>query len=675
MPEFFLELFSEEIPARMQAGAAAELERRCLHALQLLKPRDGKAWFGPRRLAFAASVAERTGAGAADLIERAGPRVGAPGEVVEQFKARFVKDHGGIDALVEKNGKHIAQLRLAAKAAVEVAASELQKVLAEFPWPKSMRWGQSGEFVWVRPLRRIVCLIDSEVVPLMLGPVVASNVSEGHRFMAPGTFAVSGAKSWEAELAARRVVADAGERRARIEGGLREAAAARGLTVVPDAGLLDEVTGLVEWPVCLIGTIEPHHMMLPPEVRELSMKVNQRYFATRDAGGAPSPFFAFVANIEADDGGRAIVGGNERVLRARLSDAEHFWHEDRKQSLDAYLPKLRGVTFHTKLGTQFQRAERLARLAREIAESLWADGYTSDQAAWSGRLCKADLVTGMVGEFPELQGIMGGYYAALWGNGWDVSVVGPAISSHYQPKGPSDEVPRGVVPCAVALADKIDTLREFFRIGETPTGSGDPYALRRAALGVIRIILENELRLNLRRFVDDKVFDFIVDRLRVKLRGEGKRFDVLNAILAAAADDDLFRIQQRVDALGDLVATEDGSNLLVAYRRCVNILRIEDAKDGPHEGSIDPALFVEAEERALEGALDASDRMLCEAWPAERYTAAMLVLANLRAPVDAFFDRVTVNADSPALRRNRLRLLARLRDVMHRVADFSKLEG
>jgi glycyl-tRNA synthetase beta chain len=516
----------------------------------------------------------------------------------------------------------------------------------------------------------MVCLLDGAVVPVVLGPVASGDQTEGHRFMAPGALTVTGAAQWQAELRARYVIVDADERRRMIEEGLLAAAGAKSLSIVEDAGLLDEVTGLVEYPVVLIGAIEPSQMALPPEVRELSMKVNQRYFATRDAAGAPAPFFAFVANIAADDGGAAIIAGNERVLRARLADAEHFWNLDRQQALEDYLPRLQSVVFHAKLGTQLERAERIAGLAGRIAETLGADEAGVRLAVQAGRLCKADLVTGMVGEFPELQGIMGGYYA-------DDRAMGAAISSHYQPKGPTDGVPEGKVACAVALADKIDTLREFFRIGATPTGSGDPYALRRAALGVIRIILENGLRVRLRALLEsDAVFDFIIERLRVKLRGEGKRFDVLNAILAAADDDDdLVRIAQRTEALGAFLGSDDGAQLVGAYRRGVNILRIEVAKDGPHAGAVEPTLLNQREERSLDEALDRSTKLINDAWPAERYTAAMLGLANMREPVDAFFYEVTVNAADPVVRRNRLRLLAKLRDVMHRVADFSKLEG
>lgn len=669
MAEFFLELFSEEIPARMQAGAAAELQRRCLNALQILKPADARTWFSVRRIAFAATVADMAGSGFADLVERAGPRIGAPAEIVEKFKAGFVRDHGSIDALVEKNGKYIAQIRLHAATAMEVIEGQLSLAIQDFPWPKSMRWGQSGAFKWVRPLRRIVCLLDGDIVPISLGPVTASNRTEGHRFLAPGSFEVTGSAQWEMELQQRSVIADADKRRDAIESGLDVRAAAHDLSIVKDPKLLDEVAGLIEYPVPLIGRIETRFMMLPPEVRELSMKVNQRYFATRDAAGAPAPFFGFVANIEAADGGAAIVAGNERVLRARLADAEYFWTLDRQHPLEYYLPKLETVTFHAKLGSQFDRANRISVLAREIAELLGATSTQADQAEQAGRLCKADLVTGMIGEFPELQGILGGYYA-------DDPVVGAAITTHYQPKGPSDALPDGIVACAVALADKIDTLRGFFRIDEKPTGSSDPYALRRAALGVIRIALSLGKPLPLNSLLkNSELFEFIVDRFKVTLRGEGKRFDVINAVLAAEPDDDLQRIQKRANALEEFIATDDGANLLVAYRRAANILRIEEAKDGSITGKVIQETLIEPAEKALDDALGIA-RVQLKAIPIQLGFGVLLRnLATLRLPIDTFFNDVTVNADDPKLRRNRLRLLAIMRDTINKIADFSKLEG
>ncbi|MDD2794931.1 glycine--tRNA ligase subunit beta, partial [Acidocella sp.] len=432
-----------------------------------------------------------------------------------------------------------------------------------------------------------------------------------------------------------------------------------------------------EWPVPLIGKIGAEFMDLPPEVRELSMKVNQKYFALRDAAGNPAPYFAFVANLEATDGGAAVVSGNERVLRARLADARHFWDLDLKTPLNELLPKLEKITFHAKIGTQRQRAERIGALAGEIAVILNADNWTGRQANLAGRLAKVDLVTGMVGEFPELQGIMGGYYAEKAPNGWDGASVGPAIKTHYQPKGPSDAVPTGTLAVAVALADKLDTLTNFFRIGEKPTGSGDPYALRRCALGVIRIILENGLRLPLKPLLggDESLFDFIIERLRVKLRGEGKRFDVLDAVLAAGADDDLVRLMKRVEALGGLLGTEDGKNLHAAYKRAANILKIEDAKDGPHTAELVLGALPLPEEEQLRDALPYIEAETLSAFRQENFGLAVAGLASLRTTIDAFFDKVTVNDPAPELRRNRLLLLARFRDTVNIIADFSRIEG
>lgn len=681
MAEFFLEIFSEEIPARMQAEAAAALGTLVSGHLSEIIPSGTliNRYWGPRRLAIHARVQDRTFRVTSVSIENdtvRGPKIGSPSAALEGFLRKnaagqnldLVKER-----LVELDGYHHLRIEQVneSRSAHHIILEKLGPVLARLKWRKSMRWGQSGAFTWVRPLRRVICLLDGHVVPIQLGPVVASNLSEGHRFMAPGPFVVTDAGQWERELEQRFVIANAEKRRRAIEDALNDAAHAHAVTIVQDAGLLDEVTGLVEWPVALVGAIEPRQMALPPEVRELSMKVNQRYFATRDAAGQPAPYFAFVANIAADDGGAAIIAGNERVLRARLADAEHFWNLDRQTPLEDYLPRLQSVVFHAKLGTQFERAERIAGLAGRIAAALGADAAGVRLAAQAGRLCKADLVTGMVGEFPELQGIIGGYYA-------DDRDVGAAIRTHYQPKGPGDAVPVGEVACAVALADKIDTLREFFRIGEIPSGSGDPYALRRAALGVIRIILENGLRVALRSLLEsDAVFDFIIERLRVKLRGEGKRFDVLNAILAAAPDDDLVRIEQRAVALEDFITTDAGNRLVQAYRRGANILRIEEAKDGPYAPEVHADQFErpDGEEAALNRRLDEIGGQLSVLAGANGFDFVLQELETLHEPVEKFFDAVTVNAADPAVRRNRLRLLAKLRDVMHRVADFSKLEG
>jgi glycyl-tRNA synthetase beta chain len=670
MAEFFLELFSEEIPARMQAGAAGQLEGICAQVLKPLQFKLDALFYGPRRLALKAEIA--SGVAESSISER-GPRVSAP----EQALAGFLRKHNATkDDLVQDGDFWVLNKVIPGQSAAGFIQSVLPEALAKLPWPKSMRWGASGDFTWVRPLRGIICLLDSEVIPFTIGPVTSCNETWGHRVHGPGPFAVSSAAVWEEKLREHCVIANGAERRASVAAGMAEKAAALGLSVAPDEGLLDEVTGLVEWPVPLIGRIDDDFMDLPPEVRELSMKINQKYFALRDAEGRPAPYFAFMANLAAEDQGKAIVAGNERVLRARLADARHFWDLDLKTPLDALLPKLEKITFHAKIGTQRQRADRIADLAQVIATQLASDDTgAAQQANHAGLLCKADLVTGMVGEFPELQGLMGGYYAEKIPRDWDGSVVGPAIKSHYQPKGPSDEVPTGTVSIAVALADKLDTLRAFFGIGEKPTGSGDPYALRRCALGVIRIVLENGLRLPLKPLLNDDgaLFDFIIERLRVKLRGEGRRFDILDAVLAAGADDDLVRLMQRVDALTAMLGGEDGKNLLTGFKRAANILKIENAKDGPHNTVPDEDLFTQAEERALADALahDDSGALVI----AERYEEAMSQLATLRPAIDAFFEKVTVNAEPPELRRNRLRLLARFVGAVQQVADFTKIEG
>jgi len=671
MPEFFLELFSEEIPARMQRDAAEELRRMTGAVLAELNPQSVRLFYGPRRIALAAEISAAKPGG---TVEARGPRDSAPEAALAGFLGKYQAKR---EELVAEGGYFWLRRAEPPVAAGELIARALGAALAKFSWPKSMRWGQGGEFTWVRPLRRMVCLLDGEVIPITLGPVTAGDVTEGHRVHAPAPFTVTSVADWLEKLRAHYVIADSVERIAKFEQDSATLLAERGLHIVQDAGLVAEVAGLVEWPVTLIGQIDAQFMDLPPEVRELSMKINQKYFALRDAAGQPAPYFVFVANLAAADGGAAIVAGNERVLRARLSDARHFWDLDLKTPLDALLPKLEKITFHAKIGTQRNRADRISALAGQFAGALGADTRTINQAKTAGLLCKADLVTGMVGEFPELQGVMGGYYAERSPKGFDGAVVGPAIKTHYQPKGPSDAVPTGMVPVSVALADKLDTLIEFFKINEKPTGSGDPYALRRAALGVIRIILENRLRLKLRGFVQSEdLWSFMIERLRVKLRSEGQRFDVLDAVLSAdGGDDDLVRIMDRVNAVAAFIATPDGGNLLTAYRRAANILRIEDAKDGPHIADL--AVFSASvdEDAALVDALREVEKSFISYVQEEKFDAAMGGLAQLRAPVDAFFEKVTVNDPEPEIRRNRLRLLAQLRDTMHQIADFSKIEG
>ena len=530
-------------------------------------------------------------------------------------------------------------------------------------------------------------MLDGIVVPFTLADgaddghgLAAGCETEGHRVHGPGAVKVTGLQDWRDKLLSKRVMVEG--RAIAIRDGLTRLAAPQDVVVVEDSGLLEEVAGLVEWPVPLLGRIDEAYMDLPPEVMQVSMRVNQRYFATRTAEGQPAPWFAFAANLDAPDGGAAIIAGNERVLRARFADARHFWDLDRGTRLADRVAALDGVTFHAALGSQGDRVRRLVPLAGVIAPMVGADAALAERAAL---LCKADLTTGMVGEFPELQGVMGGYYAAH--DGEDARVAA-AVRGHYAPKGAGDDVPSEPVAIAIALADKIDQLAGFFAIGERPTGSGDPYALRRAALGVIRIVRENRLRLGLRvvlsaaaaAFEVDRVelaastLAFIVDRLRVQLRAEGARHDVLAAVFNAAAEDDLTRALARAGAIASFLAGEDGSNLLAAYKRAANILRIEDRRDGPHDGAVDDSLLTAEEEvvlyRALGGATAVTHLL-----HAEQFESAMTALAGWRRPLDAFFDRVTVNAEDGAVRRNRLRLLNTLRASLSQVADFSTIES
>ena len=686
MPELFLELFSEEIPARMQARAAEDLARLGTEVLAALSPANVRTYYGPRRIALAADVAPQVAASSS--IER-GPRTSAP----EQALAGFLRKHAASREQLRQEGDYWVLDKTADTiSAATLIAGAIPPLLRRFPWPKSMRWGEGSNFVWVRPLRRIVCLLDGSVVPFDLRDggddghgLASANLTEGHRFLAPGTFAVISAADWAVKLRERRVLVDADHRKRWIADDMAVLAAKQQITLVDDPGLLDEVAGLVEWPLPLLGQIDKTYMDLPPEVRQVSMRVNQRYFAFRDADGSAAPYFGFVANIDPADGGTASIAGNERVLRARFADARHFWDLDRKGRLESRVPLLDNVTFHARLGSQGERVRRLEQLAEEIAPMIGAGPALARDAA---RLAKADLVTGMVSEFPELQGVMGRYYALHDG---EERLVADAIRDHYAPKGPSDAVPTASVSIAVALADKLDLLVGFFAIDEEPTGSSDPYALRRAGLGIIRIIRENRLRLKLKAlteaacrlwfFQDEKlvtlpqdILDFLAERLRVQLRAEGARHDVLAAVFAAGSDDDIVRLLARTDAVAALLRSEDGANLLTAYRRAANILRIEERKDGPHDAPTDAELLREPAEIDLDHALQAVPVVLRRI-EQEDFGGAMAGLALLRDPLDAFFDKVTVNASEPDLRRNRLRLVHKVRSTMDRIADFSKIEG
>ena len=684
MAELFIELFSEEIPSGMQARAADDLGSLLTKALDGLNPRDLRTFFGARRIAAILTVDAEI---PARSVSERGPRDGAP----EKALAGFTRKHGVTpDELTLENGFWVLNKSLDPVSAESRVAEAVPELLWKFPWPKSMRWGAGSNFTWVRPLRRIACLLDGHVVPFALARegddahgLKASNLSEGHRFLAPGPFEILSGQQWQEELETRSVIVDMDSRRDMVRTGVARLADQHGITVVQDDGLVDEVCGLVEYPVPLLGKIDAAFMDLPAEVMQVSMRINQRYFALRNPDGKAAPYFAFVGNLPFKDGGKLTTAGNERVLRARFADARHFWDLDRKTKLADRVPALAAVTFHAKLGTQAERAERISKLASTVAQAMGLDGAQIAQAERAGLLAKADLTTGMVGEFPELQGVMGGYYAAHDG---EDEAVSRAVAEHYLPRGQSDDTAKAPVSVAVALADRLDLLAGFFAIGELPSGSGDPYALRRAALGIIRTIRDNGLRLDLTELFAQaangrtggelaKLPDFIAERLRVQLRSEGERHDVLAATLAGGLDGDLVRLLARTSALSEMIQTEDGRNLLAAAKRAANILRIEDKKDGPHTGAPDPALYTQDEERALAAGLDQAVPAIETALKEERFTDAMQAIAALRPTLDRFFEAVTVNAPEPEVRANRLKLLSRFRETTALIADFGQIEG
>ncbi len=669
MPQLLLELFSEEIPARMQANAARDLERlvREKLAAEGLLPEALKTFAGPRRLTL---VAEGLPASQSDRHEeRKGPRVGSPDQAIEGFLRSTGLTR---DQLTEKDGVYFAHLHKAGRPTAEIVAEMVDAIVRNFPWPKSMTWGR-GTLKWVRPLKRILCVFDGEVVPFQIDGIDSGDASEGHRFMGDAQpFWARNYDEYADELAAHFVVLDPEERKERIMDAARTLCFARNFELVEDEGLLDEVAGLAEWPTPILGDMDPDFLDLPPEVIRTSMRTHQKYFAVRDsATGFLVPHFVTVANVEAADGGKTIANGNARVLSARLSDARFFWDEDRKTRLKARLEKLKGVTFHAKLGTMYERVERIVALAGELAPYVRDDEGTKTFAQQAALLCKADLVTGMVGEFPELQGVMGAYYAEQ--EGLEPEVV-DAIRTHYRPQGPTDDVPVQAVAATVALADKLDTLVSFFAIDEKPTGSRDPFALRRAALGVIRIILATRARLPLGKLASDDLLAFFADRLKVLLREQGQRHDLVDAVFALG-DDDLVRIVSKVNALEGFLGTEDGKNLLAGYKRAVNILKAEEKKGALPTG--EPADMADAppEEAGLINAVGHMEIEVGKALDKEDYAAAMRELSALRPAVDAFFDKVLVNSDIASERDNRLRLLAKVRDAMGRVADFGQVSG
>jgi glycyl-tRNA synthetase beta chain len=683
MAELLLELFSEEIPSRMQTRAREDLARLLGQALAGagLEYKDLKTFATPRRL-----VAVVTGLPARSPAlreEKKGPRVDAPEAAINGFvKSAGLASIAEAERREDKKGAfYVALIEKRGRPAAEVVAEIVPEIVANFPWPKSMRWG-SGKLRWVRPLHSILCLLDGKVVPFEVDGIRSGKETRGHRFMAPKRFAVKGFADYVKKLRAAKVILDSAERAKLILDGARTLAKKEKLALVEDEGLLQENVGLTEWPVPLIGAFDEEFLSVPPEVLATAMKAHQKCFSLRK-GEQLANRFIMVANLKAKDGGDAIVAGNERVIRARLADAKFFFDQDRKTLLPDSVPKLKEITFHEKLGSQYQRVQRVWKLAREVAPRVGADPDLAERAAI---LAKADLVSFMVGEFPELQGVMGRYYAL---DQEENPTVADAIAAHYKPLGPADDVPREKVAIAVALADKLDALMGFWAIDEKPTGSKDPYALRRAALGVIRIVLENGVRLPLSQQFrsgargDAKLPEeaaknllaFFADRLKVHLREEGARHDLVDAVFALGGDD-LLMIVARVDALGRFLDSEDGEHLLTGTKRAINILRIEEKKDGvAYDQAPDAQLLKRPEEQALAKAVDEVQRAASAAVAREDFAAAMSEMAKLRAPVDAFFDSVTVNTQKPDLRANRLRLLNRIRATTLAVADFSRIEG
>lgn len=674
MPELLLELFSEEIPARFQRRAADDLKKAVTNALvdAGLVYEGAKAFVTPRRLAL--TVTGLPARSPDTREEKKGPKVGAPQPAIDGFlRAAGLSslDQAKVESDPKKGDFYVAHIDKPGADAVALLSGILPKILTEFPWAKSMRWG-SGSFNWVRPLRAITATFGSEseepvVIPFASNTIASGQTTFGHRFLAPDAIKVRRFDDYVAALERAKVVLDIDRRKDIIRADAEHLAFAQGLTVIADEGLLEEVAGLVEWPVVMMGSFDPDFLKLPEEVIIATIRANQKCFCLRNANGKLAPNFIITANTVAADGGAVIVAGNERVIRARLSDAAFFYQGDLALPLEHGLPKLEETVFHAKLGTQFARVERLVKLAGEIAPQVGADPERAKRAAM---LAKADLTTGMVGEFPELQGLMGRYYAAAQGEPADIAT---AVEMHYKPLGPTDKVPTEPVSIAVALADKLDLLTGFWAIDEKPTGSRDPFALRRAALGVIRIISENGLRFPLK--VEPDLLAFFHDRLKVSLRDAGARHDLVDAVLSADSND-ILQVTQRAEALSALLSSSDGQNLLAGYKRGANILAAEEKKDGKaYSGAVDQDALQLPEETALAFAVDAVHAAASSHVARDDYKGAMAELATLRAPVDAFFTAVLVNDADPAVRANRLNLLARLRDTMHLVADFSKVGG
>jgi glycyl-tRNA synthetase beta chain len=696
MPELLLELFSEEIPARMQAKAADELRRLVTDKLvaEGLVYEGAKAFVTPRRLAL---TVHGIPARQPDLKEeRKGPRVGAPEAAIQGFlKGAGLSSLS--EAKIEKDAKkgefYVALIEKPGRPAIDVIAEFLPVIIRTFPWPKSMRWGarsvKPGSLSWVRPLHSIIATFgpeteDPEIVRFEIDGIATGQTTRGHRFMAPGEISVRRFDDYVVKLEAAQVVLDPERRKDMILADAKSLTFAQGYELVEDQALLDEVAGLVEWPIVMIGSFDADFLEIPDEVIRATIRNNQKCFVVRDPKtGKLANKFVLTANIEASDGGATIVAGNERVIRPRLSDARFFYRTDLKRKLEDRLPKFEQIVFHEKLGTQAERIARIERLAVELAPLVGAEVEKVRRAA---KLCKADLLTEVVGEFPETQGLMGKYYALAQGE--DASVAA-ACEEHYKPQGPNDRVPTDPVSVAVALADKLDTLVGFWAIDEKPTGSKDPYALRRAALGVIRLAVDNQLRMHLMAVakraavfkdisadaIASDLLSFFADRLKVQLRDQGARHDLVDAVFALGGQDDLLMVVRRVEALGKFLDTDDGKNLLAGFKRAANILRIEEKKDNKaYDGAVDPKLLTLPEEKTLAQAIADVTKEANDAVAKEDFAGAMSAMAKLRPAVDAFFDKVKVNDDDKAVRANRLTLLNQIRAATRAVADFSKIQ-
>ncbi|MFE3837856.1 glycine--tRNA ligase subunit beta [Pseudogemmobacter sonorensis] len=690
MPDLLIELFSEEIPARMQAAARDSLRRLVTDGLVEagLTYAGAGAFSTPRRLVLAIEGLSAESRPSRD--ERKGPRLDAPQQAIEGFLRSTGLALGDLEIRDDKKARvYYAVATRPGRPAAQIVAEVLEGAIRNFPWPKSMRWG-AGALRWVRPLHSILCLLHDEagaqVVPLSVDGIEAGESTRGHRFMAPEAFAVTSFEDYAARLRRARVMLDSAEREAAITQGARNLAFAAGLDLVEDAGLLAEVAGLVEWPVPLLGRIPEAFLGLPAEVLQTSMREHQKFFSARDPKSGRIEGFVTVANIETPDDGATILKGNLKVLAARLSDARFFWENDlrvAKAGMADWAEGLKSVTFQSRLGSQADRIGRVAALAREIAPLVGAD---PDQAARAAGIAKLDLRSAMVGEFPELQGVMGRYYALAAG---EAEAVADAARDHYSPLGPSDAVPSAPVSVAVALADKLDTLTGFWAIDEKPTGSKDPFALRRAALGVIRLVLGNGVRAGLSdlfakgfgahqggQSAGADLLSFFHDRLKVFLRDQGVRHDVIDACLALPGSDDLALLVRRATALAEVLKTEDGANLIQGFKRANNILTQAEARDGvEYSFGADPKFAETEEERALFDALDQADARIAPAMASGDFAAAMAAMAALRGPVDAFFTAVQVNSDNEIVRRNRLNLLSRIRQTCSGVADLARIEG